>query len=100
MPGSKAPSIPKSGEKWCNDCQTFKVLDDFYNSRSKYDGKSSYCKSCMKERDNGRERYHIRRAKKLEELGGVCVDCGEGDERVLRVVGGELLCANCWARRS
>lgn len=54
----------------------------------------------MKERDNSKERYHIRRAKKLEKLGGACVDCGEGDERVLRVVGGELLCANCWARRS
>lgn len=34
--------------KWCPQCQTQKVLSDFYANRAKSDGLTTQCKSCCK----------------------------------------------------
>jgi len=51
--------------KQCSRCREIKDLDEFYNEKKKPDGKSSYCKICMKRirneyHENNRDRENKR----------------------------------------
>lgn len=51
--GCRGVSVAKGIQmetKHCPKCDTHKSLDDFFNNKSRGDGKDSYCKSCKKER--------------------------------------------------
>ncbi len=40
--------------KYCKNCDTNKLLTDFYRNKSRYDGLSSSCKACTKVKTNNR----------------------------------------------
>ena len=40
--------------KYCGRCKSWRTVDSFYTDRTKYDGKTSWCKDC--ERDYQRRR--------------------------------------------
>lgn len=42
--------------KHCNDCATDKPLSEFYNDKSRKDGKSAYCGSCSNARSHAWKR--------------------------------------------
>lgn len=78
--------------KHCNKCNQDKPLDEFYNNKSKRDGRSPYCMPCWRTyiKDSHRtpekmrnmllkRRYKItleQYYEKLEEQGGGCALCG------------------------
>lgn len=37
--------------KYCPSCKEEKSIDDFYNSFTRYDGKTAYCKTCFLEKN-------------------------------------------------
>ena len=45
-------SLRNEGKKWCNRCQSIKLLDEFPNKKNnKIDGKSVFCKECKAKTD-------------------------------------------------
>ena len=46
-----APSSMETLTKTCPDCDAEKSVDDFYNARNRADGRTSYCKPCMRQRN-------------------------------------------------
>ena len=105
-PVKKIQMNPQSGieEKWCNSCEQWKpaTLDFFGVDNTRPHSLSIYCLECRnrKGRMASKKYYEKERRERLDELGGACADCGEIDERVLLIVGDEILCANCRARRN
>lgn len=47
--------------KWCPDCNSEKALSDFPPSRSRKDGRGTYCRECMRQRSKAS--YRTTRAK-------------------------------------
>jgi hypothetical protein len=109
--------VAPDGQKWCNDCQTFKPLDEFGRNKNTKTGRASYCKDCHNKRSQdtrrllyggGRE-YHLRRRYGLGQVdidqilagqNGTCAVCGrpdpghvDHDHKSGRVRG--MLCFNC-----
>lgn len=95
-----------AGHRFCNGCQGFVPVSDWFSNRGSRSGLSSYCKRCM--RVKGAE-SHLRRTYGLSATdyqrvsrtqGGVCAICRDGaaahvdhDHETGRVRG--LLCFNC-----
>jgi hypothetical protein len=105
------------GMRWCPDCETFKLLDDFPRNRSGRAGRGGYCKPChnLKTRETylrlygGTREYHLRRRygigqadvdRMLADQGGVCAVCDKPDpehvdhDHLTGQVRG-MLCFNC-----
>jgi hypothetical protein len=112
---------------FCSRCKLDLPLSEFYVNRARTSGRSVWCILCMRVDVAQRNRKYRRQL--LDGLGGVCIDCGEEDERCFQVdhvEGGgkierqtlfaigrrfmekvlsepdryELVCANCnWIRR-
>jgi hypothetical protein len=109
--------VAPEGQRWCPDCQTFKMLEDFPRNSASTTGLGGYCKPCHNAR--GRENriknhgstreYHLRRRygigqpdvdRMLAEQGGVCAVCEkpdpehvDHDHKTGQVRG--MLCFNC-----
>lgn len=61
-PGRKRAEHDEFG-KVCNSCSTYKLYEEFYNNKNAWDGRSTYCKKCMQDRntalrDKDREAYN------------------------------------------
>lgn len=120
--------------KICSVCTEEKIVEEFYRSSRNKSGRMAACKECQKtypsrrastsaSRKGRQVRYRLKmRREALDTLGGRCIRCGIGDERVLQidhidgggcqeqrmigshgvhkrviegVTGYQLLCANC-----
>jgi hypothetical protein len=104
------------GHKWCPDCDTVKLLDEFPRNRSTSSGVVPYCKPChnargkaSRDRVGGARTYHLKKrygltAQEVDVLvaaqGGRCAICREApaehvdhDHQTGRVRG--ILCFNC-----
>jgi hypothetical protein len=104
------------GSKWCPDCGSVKLLQDFVRNSGAPSGWSPYCKPChnargkaSKEKVGGSRTYHLKRRygitaeqadAMLEAQGGVCAICRaapaahvDHDHSTGRVRA--LLCFNC-----
>src|SRR3954454_6352124 len=80
------------GYKWCPDCDSIKVIDEFPRTRSSPTGRHSYCKPChnvrgksSKDKVGGSRTYHLKRRygitaedadAMLEAQNGLCAICG------------------------
>jgi hypothetical protein len=42
------------GMAWCSECQKFYPVDQFHNNKSNANGRSTYCKKCVKKKDHER----------------------------------------------
>ncbi len=109
--------IAPAGQKWCNDCQSFKPLENFCRNKNTKSGRASYCKDCHNARTREsiqrlhgdpreyrlRRRYGIGKAdfdQILAGQGGLCAGCRNApaahvdhDHETGKVRG--LLCFNC-----
>jgi hypothetical protein len=70
--------------KFCSKCENEKLINEFYNDRTKKDGKQSCCKECKKIYYQpvklDRKCVHCNEIKsitKFENKGRICVDCIE-----------------------
>lgn len=66
----------------CHVCLVGKPSTDFYRDSTKARGHATRCKVCTQKRDTAR-REHNRAAVLAYLVEHPCVDCGEGDPRVL-----------------
>jgi|GraSoi_2013_60cm_1033757.scaffolds.fasta_scaffold11992_2 hypothetical protein len=101
-----------SSTKRCSACHNFKSLDEFYNDRTRPDGKGHECKACNKVRDA--QRHHSKAMKSVDisredyhsaytQQGGRCAICGNPPKGKRLTVDHDhatgkfrgLLCARC-----
>lgn len=117
-PQSRHPrDVPVAdGHKWCPDCSTVKLLDQFVRNASQPSGWAPYCKPChnargkaAKEKIGGSRTYHLKRRYGItaadadamfEAQGGLCAVCRAApavhvDHDHLTGSVRELLCFNC-----
>ena len=64
-----------STHKYCNKCQKYKILPEFYKDNTMKSGFHSECKECVKLRT--KNNALILRNTVIEGYGGKCVCCGE-----------------------
>jgi hypothetical protein len=85
-----------SGMTYCTNCDSYKPFDDFHKSKNGPVGRSFYCKSCSRARDQkykptralrNKEKYGISGQEYLEmwnAQGGVCAICGNAEMKIHR----------------
>lgn len=85
--------VVPDGHKWCLDCQTIKVIDEFSRTVANKTGINAYCKPCHNargkasiEKVGGSRTYHLKRRygitsedadRMFAEQNGLCAICRE-----------------------